>query len=452
LENGSRFEIEETDSKDELVAQMLREASAIFLKKMSLNDWQWTEDPDKHQGGAYIFKADRDSGFFPPLAVKPRPPGKPEIREVYFPIAWPALGMAFEQIARLVNYRSKGEETHLTGLPSEELSDLAPASFLLILKSGAGVGARFKAVTVDATSSAYQHITDLFQLRPEFRSGIFEPVKVIKSLHDRLFEFVGKALDAFRSGRFDTFAAAHLAFPKPPELAAMARAEFRRIHANPDFNPFTLACPGDAVLEISRGLELDIYREFEVRRRSTELIQLILGNDSSTTSIEQALINIITEYRQIDGILLSAAQTRKSRAGASFELHIEKLLVDGAIPHEVQVVIESKKRPDFVLPSFKMFSDTARPREAALVLSAKTTLRERWKQVTHEISNCDLFLATVDESIAANAIEDMARHGIQLVVPESLKKSDTTVYASHSNVIDFKTFFETTLRERMVFW
>ncbi|WP_222611038.1 type II restriction endonuclease [Undibacterium curvum] len=130
-----------------------------------------------------------------------------------------------------------------------------------------------------------------------------------------------------------------------------------------------------------------------------------------------------------------------------------KLLADGGIPHEVQVVSDAKKRPDFVLPSFAAYMDPLRDRDGALVLSAKTTLRERWKQVHGEMRNCDLFLATVDESIAENAIKDMAQQGIILVVPESLKKSDTTVYKSQPNVISFKSFFESELRsKRMGIW
>jgi len=132
---------------------------------------------------------------------------------------------------------------------------------------------------------------------------------------------------------------------------------------------------------------------------------------------------------------------RKSRAGYSFEHHIASMMIDGGIPFEKQVVIEARKRPDFILPSRALYDDSVRTNKEALVLSAKTTLRERWKQVSQDIKNCDLYLATVDENIAANAIEDMASHGITLVVPESLKNSDTTEYRKQASVISFKSFF-----------
>lgn len=453
MTTGNLFQDDVVDDNAELIIKLTKHASSIFLKKLALNDWQWTEDPDKHQDGAYIFKSERDSGFFPPLASAPVKPGKKPIFEALFNIHWPAIGHQIVKEARLVNWRSKGEETHLTRVPQEAFTGLNPASFLLIAKTGVGADTQYCATTVDSSSSGYRYLQDLFDLPPQFCSGIFEPERVIRTQQEKLFEFIGQALSAFQAGQIRAFASSHLSIPKPREMALLAQEEYQALHGNFNFNPFKMNAPGDAVLEISRGIEYEIFKSFEVRRRSMELVRLLLGTDPDAISINQVLMNIVTEFYQIDGILLSAAQTRKSRAGASFELHIERLLTDGGIPHEVQVIADAKKRPDFVLPSFAAYMDPLRDRNGALVLSAKTTLRERWKQVQGEMRNCDLFLATVDESIAENAIKDMERQGIILVVPESLKKSDTTVYKSQSNVISFKSFFETELRsKRMGAW
>lgn len=450
MTTGNLFQDDVVDESAELIIRLTKNANSIFLKKLSLNDWQWTEDPDKHQNGAYIFKSERDSGFFPPLASAPVKPGKKPILEAFFNIHWPALGHRVVKEARLVNWRSKDEETHLTRVPHEAFTGLNPASFLLIARTGVGTSIQYSATTVDSSSSGYRYLEDLFDLPPAFCSGIFEPERVIRTQQDKLFEFIGKALFAFQAGQISAFAASHSSIPKPREMARLAQEEYQALHGNLDFNPFKMNAPGNAVLDISRGIEYEIFKSFEVRRRSMELVKLILGTDPKAISINQVLMNIVNEFYQIDGILLSAAQTRKSRAGASFELHIERLLTDGGIPHEVQVIADAKKRPDFVLPSFAAYMDPLRERNGALVLSAKTTLRERWKQVQGEIRNCDLFLATVDESIAENAIKDMGRQGIILVVPESLKKSDTTVYKSQSNVISFKSFFEAELRSKRI--
>ena len=155
----------------------------------------------------------------------------------------------------------------------------------------------------------------------------------------------------------------------------------------------------------------------------------------------------------IDAIMLSASQQRKSRAGYSFEHQIEAMLVAGGIPFAKQVVMDARKRPDFVLPSLAQLRKPLEGSARGLILSAKTTLRERWKQVQREMGGSDLFLATVDESIAANAIEDMASMAITLVVPESLKSSKDTEYVRHDNVLDFETFFRGELQlRRMPTW
>jgi hypothetical protein len=128
------------------------------------------------------------------------------------------------------------------------------------------------------------------------------------------------------------------------------------------------------------------------------------------------------------------------------------MLADGKIPFEKQVVIEAKKRPDFILPSLRILRRKDERRAPGLILSAKTTLRERWKQVEREMGGNELFLATVDENIAANAIDDMASMGVVLVVPESLKKAKEAEYSGRENVISFDELFSDKIAARMQTW
>ena len=96
------------------------------------------------------------------------------------------------------------------------------------------------------------------------------------------------------------------------------------------------------------------------------------------------------------------------------------MLMDGKVPFGKQVIIQARKRPHFILPSLAHLTKPPKGKSRGLILSAKTTLRERWKQVEREMHGRELFLGTVDENIAANAIEEMASMGINLVVPENL--------------------------------
>ena len=150
--------------------------------------------------------------------------------------------------------------------------------------------------------------------------------------------------------------------------------------------------------------------------------------------------------------MLSAGQQRKSRAGYSYEHHIEVMLRDGGIPFEKQVVLESKKRPDFILPSLSFVDSDRFDAKTGLILSAKTTLRERWKQVEREMGGRPLFLTTVDENIAGSVIEDMASIGVRLVIPESLLKAKVAEYSGHANVVGFGQFCKDFIKPHLVGW
>ena len=134
------------------------------------------------------------------------------------------------------------------------------------------------------------------------------------------------------------------------------------------------------------------------------------------------------------------------------DTRIEAMLSDGAIPFEKQVVIAAKKRPDFILPSLSFMETETREKKTALILSAKTTLRERWKQVEREKSDRNLYLTTVDENIAGNAIEDMASFGVWLVIPEALKDSKMAEYKGHENVLSFREFCDSVLAPNLKDW
>ncbi len=142
-------------------------------------------------------------------------------------------------------------------------------------------------------------------------------------------------------------------------------------------------------------------------------------------------------------IFLSAAQTRKSRAGLSFEYHVERLFKDGKLRYEAQTVIGGR-RPDFVLPGIKELNEKG----DALIVSLKTTLRERWKQLAMERPFGSIFLATVDDRVSGEAIDEMGRNSIALVVPESLKKAKESAYDGYSNVVTFKQFFDDEVKSK----
>ena len=430
-----------------LLVELLRSASLVLVKKLSNNDRDWAQLPNKHQAGVYIPPAQRESGFFPLLVGKARADGGAAIRECFFRTEWPQVDVVREK-TRLVHYTSKGAETHMTGVPKPAFATLSPASFLVMgchVTDGLPV---YHCLTIDSASADALLLTDTLSLPADFVAGIFEPAAALAAERDAILDFAGRAIEAWLAGGIAAFADGNAVLPSTVVLARMAREKYLADHGLATLDPWAIERPGDAVREISRTIEWQLFREFQRRERAIMLVRTILGDTPSDVTAAGIIRSLIDNIGEVDRLMLSASQQRKSRAGYSFEHQIEAMLAAGAVPFEKQVVMDAKKRPDFILPSLARFTKPVPGTANGLILSVKTTLRERWKQVQREMAGGDLFLATVDESIAANAIEDMASLGIVLVVPETLRESRSTEYVRHANVIGFDGFFHDELRGR----
>jgi hypothetical protein len=435
-----------------LLSDLLRTSERVFVKKLSNNDRDWAQLPNKHQAGVYIRPAERDSGFFPALIEKDRAEGGAAIRECYFRTEWPQAGETQER-TRLVNYTSKGAETHMTRLPKAAFATLSPASLLVIGRSSEPGVASFRCLTIESTSEDALVLADTLGLDANFVAGIFDPATAVQEERATILDYAAQVVAAWLGGTIAAFANDVAAMPGTLELATMARQKYLADHQLVKLSPFELDRPGDAVRDISRSVEWDLFREFQRRERAVALVRTILGDTPVELNAARVIRSLVDNIGEVDRLMLSASQQRKSRAGYSFEHQIEAMLIDGGIPFAKQVIMDAKKRPDFILPFLRQFQNPIAGSAPGLILSAKTTLRERWKQVQREMAGGDLFLATVDETIAANAIEDMASLGIVLVVPEALKSSNSTEYVRHSNVIGFGDFFRGELMgKRMRDW
>jgi len=434
-----------------LLAAVLGRAPRVLVKKLSNNDRDWAQMPNKHQGGVYVPLAERDGGFFPALVDKVRAdPTADPIREAWFRTEWPQTGET-KTDTRLVNYTSKGEETHMTRLPKAAFDTLSPASWLVMAPLSTDP-AGYECLTIDSNSDAAVQLLDVLGLDPAVSAGVLEPASVAAVERDRLMDFAEQAAFAWMNGTIAAFAGARAVMPVTADLATLAREAWLTDAGLERLDPFAIARPGDAIRQISRVIEWELFRDFQRRERAVELVRAILGDVPGEPGMNSVVRRLVDATPDIDRIMLSASQQRKSRAGYSFEHQIEAMMAAGGVPFEKQVVMDaSRRRPDFVLPSLPHLKRTLEGAERGLILSAKTTLRERWKQVENEIGGgTDLFLATVDESIAATAIEAMAAMNIRLVVPESLKTSRDTEYGRHGNVLDFATFFGSELASRRI--
>lgn len=451
-DDQAQFDFEDRGNDAELLTGLLDRSDRILVKKLSNNDRDWARFKNKHQAGVYVPHEQRDGGFFPGLEAKVRDkPEDDEIRERFFTTVWPQSGFE-ERRSRLVHYTSKGQETHLTRLPKLQFAELLPASFFVMGRMQHKGETIYHCLTIDSASDEAALLVDLLDLSPDFLIGVFDPVRKKEEERDRILAFAEQVIAAWLAGTIDAFARDFAAMPATIALARMAQDAFLKKHGLKAISPFVIDNPGDALREISRSIEWDLFRDYQRRERSVELVRIVLGDKPETFTTSDVIRLLIDQLPAIDALMLSASQQRKSRAGYSYEHHIETMLEGGGIPFEKQVIIEAKKRPDFILPSLA-FIDSGRPgSETGLILSAKTTLRERWKQVEREKGGRALYLTTVDENIAGNAIDDMAAIGIFLVIPESLRKAKETEYDGHKNVLSFRQFCDDVIAPNTKGW
>ncbi len=420
---------------------MASRSTRLFVKKLSRNDTSWADDPRKHQAGFYVPREIRTSGFFPELHAEV--PEKPHIFRSACITLWPQTGELTE--SKLSHYSNKGPEAHFTVVPRDLFQGLSPASLLVggHLREPIG-GANYWFVVADAGSEEAELLETALDLDSQFHYSLFESDDLRRSGElpkDELAELIDRVRYALKSGTLEACLAEFSTLPSPSALAANAQRIWMDERDCGSLNPFDMDAPGDALMQISRDIEYRLFKRHELRRRAVETIS-VLSKHSDLTS------GVVRGFAELDAIFLSASQQRKTRAGRSFEFHIATMLRDGRIRYAEQAVTGGR-RPDFVLPDVRTFRlGNTRTYDEALVLSAKTTLRERWKQVSREGFNCAVFLATVDDRVPDAAIREMSCDGICLVVPEALKKSKEACYASRDNVISFRSFFREEIRSK----
>ncbi|BCX70091.1 type II restriction endonuclease [Pseudomonas izuensis] len=419
------------------ISTLINQSESLFIKKLSRNDTSWADSSKNgHQNGFFIPRPIAESDFFPKL--KNSNPDKPHIYDVEYPTFWPATGEIKISTIKYFSMRNPGNkekakpryEWQHTGIPKEQFQALSPASLLVIGKlKQVRFGSTYWFIVVDSVSEEAEIIETAFELGSDFHYGLFDPASLAEPASET-DQLIAELSQALKDGTLEQFIKKQ-ALPSPDALAGKAQDKWLDGSGFCDMNPFTVSRPGDAVMLISRDIEYSIYKQAELRFRAAQVARILLHGGGDPVS------NLVRAFSELDSIFLSAAQTRKSRAGLSFEHHVARLFKDGRIRHEAQAVFGGR-RPDFVLPDVKELN----VKGDAVIVSLKTTLRERWKQLALEKPLGEIFLATVDDRVSGEAIDEMARNSISLVVPESLKKAKESAYDGYDNVITFRQFFD----------
>ena len=125
----------------------------------------------------------------------------------------------------------------------------------------------------------------------------------------------------------------------------------------------------------------------------------------------------VEEFVRIANMVLNR---RKSRAGKSLEHHLSAIFDGNAVRYESQAVTEGRKKPDFIFPSGEAYRDSSFCVDKLVSLAAKTTCKDRWRQVLNEadrLRDKPKYLCTLQQGISGAQMDEMQTENVILVVP-----------------------------------
>jgi hypothetical protein len=425
---------------EHLTNLLKRTDKPVLLKLLARNDHVWAdrksgETGKGKQNGFYVPAELRRSGFFPEQV---RRKDKDHIFDTKVRTFWPQEAAPKIRKSNFVHYSNKSSETHFTKIPKEVFAGLGPSSLLVMAQpdNPAAKDAVWTGVVIPSGTSDYDDAFDLFGLPPGFLSGLREPPR--QHPDEELAEAILKALV---DGTLPTFIA-EAALGTGKEFALETQKAYLQNTGLGSLNAFSeLKNPGDTILRLC-DMQYEKYRSLELRLRAAELVQLLDRARPGILTAKDAVHAVVSAFPEILELFKSLRGARASRMGTAFELHIERVFGDSAIPYQAQAKIKNRK-PDFLLPSLAHYKKDP---SSSIILTAKSTLRERWQQILNECAGAKIYLATLDRSITDQTLSDMGDAGITVVVPEQFVSRaqgeiPAGVYRDKANVLSFQKFF-----------
>lgn len=150
-------------------------------------------------------------------------------------------------------------------------------------------------------------------------------------------------------------------------------------------------------------------------------------------------------FALFDKFFLSLAQSRKSRAGKSFEAIHNALFKKLNYPFNEQRVINGK--PDFIMPSYEYYLKN--PTDC-IIYSPSLTLDERWRKVrTKRIKGLWFYFGTMETNLSKEDIAEIVENKIYIVCPKEIKDN---FYNNYACVISYPHFFRDHIEPAMERW
>ena len=353
--------------------QAVMDGKLTFCKFLSAND---TGQTGGHQAGIYISK--------PAVPILFTSPGeKGENKEKWVKVKWQE---DFETDTRFIYYgKGTRNEYRITnfgkGFPFLK-PEYTGALFILIKESPDD----YKGFILN-TEDEINEFLNAFGLTPAETNRLIELSRTDATQREN------KAIDEFISSL-------NVEFPTSDIMSSAARMISYSALGN---KASAIINPDKALIDWTDE-EYKLFRALE-QARYGRLIQ-----DGFTT---------VDDFVSLANRVLNR---RKSRAGKSLEHHLAAIFDENQVSYVAQAITEGNKRPDFVFPSEQAYHDFAFPTDKLTTLAAKTTCKDRWRQILNEadrLRDGRKYLCTLQQGISAAQMDEMDAERVILVVPRA---------------------------------
>jgi len=190
-------------------------------------------------------------------------------------------------------------------------------------------------------------------------------------------------------------------FPPAVRMAEIAREIYSR-HYN---KKRILKVPDDEIIKWI-NMEYRVFKNLEYKSYGDKVMQ---------------------GFRDVDEFVKMAncvLNRRKSRAGKSLEYHLAAIFDINSLDYTAQCITEGNKKPDFIFPGSEAYHDLSFLVEELTFLGAKTTCKDRWRQVINEADRIETkHLFTLQQGISEKQIDEMTQSNVILVVPQKYHKA-----------------------------
>lgn len=349
--------------------QSVNSGQIAYCKFLSAND---TGETNAHQSGIYIAK-----NAFSILFDEPGIRGENKDKHVY--ISWQE---EFLTESRFTYYgRGTRDEYRITrfgrGFPflrSEHTGDL----FVLVKNDEENYSGYILQIEEDIDT-----FLDTFAMGPIDTGSIIrqEDIRVDAQEEMAFTEFIQRLIADF---------------PLSTEMSQAARRIFNEVYNHEEI---VLTNPDRRLIDWLE-MEYRLFRKIEFSRYGNMI-------SKGFESVEQ--------FIEVANTVLNR---RKSRAGKSLEHNLSAIFDGHNLSYHSQQKTEGNKKPDFIFPSITAYQDFTFPSNKLIFLGAKTTCKDRWRQIINEADRIQSkHLFTLQQGISTQQLEEMETEHVILVVP-----------------------------------